>query len=173
VELIMSIEEEFSTPSKKIEIPDEGYILYQRKCWFEPHVMAVPAGARVYFPNDSDKVMHNLHSYTMPSDSNRPFNKGVPYGGTFSVTLKKTGLVKMTCDVHKWMQAWIVVKDNPYFTVTDENGNFRIEGIPPGRYKIQAWHEALGRRLNDAAIKANEDTGINFEFKKKKKKEAG
>lgn len=156
---------------KKIEAPAEGYNLGQRRCWFEPHVMAVPAGASVSFPNKIDKVMHNLHSYTMPSNSNRPFNKGVPFGGTFSVTLKKPGLVKMTCDVHKWMLAWIVVKNNPYYAVTDENGNFKIENIPAGTYNVQAWHEALGRRENvGVSVKANEDTKTDFELKKKKKR---
>ena len=156
---------------KKAEVPDGGYNLAQRRCWFEPHVMAVTAGTVVSFPNKVDKVMHNLHSYTMPSDSNRPFNKGVPFGGTFSVPLKKPGLVKMTCDVHKWMLAWIVVKDSPYFTITDENGNFKIENIPPGTYKVQAWQEALGRRVKkDITINANADTQVDFELKKKKKR---
>jgi plastocyanin len=156
---------------KKAEAPAEGYNLYQKGCWFEPHVMAVPAGASVSFPNKIDKVMHNLHSYTMPSDSNRPFNKGVPFGGTFSTTLKKPGLVKMTCDVHKWMLAWIVVKDSPYYAITDENGNFKIEDIPPGTYKVQAWQEALGRRIKkDITVNAMENTQVDFELKKKKKR---
>jgi len=156
---------------KKAEVPAEGYNLPQRKCWFEPHVMAVPAGATVSFPNNIDKVMHNLHSYTMPSDSNRPFNKGVPFEGTFSVTLKKPGLVKMTCDVHKWMLAWIVVKDSPYYAITDENGSFKIENIPPGTYTVQAWQEALGRRVKkDITINASGDTKVDFKLKKKKKR---
>lgn len=156
---------------KKAEAPAEGYNLFQKGCWFEPHVMAVPAGATVSFPNKLDKVMHNLHSYTMPSNSNRPFNKGVPFEGTFSTTLKKPGLVKMTCDVHKWMLAWIFVTDSPYNAVTDENGNFKIENIPPGTYKVQAWHEAFGRRVKkDITINANADTQVDFELKKKKKR---
>ncbi|MFQ5688448.1 MAG: carboxypeptidase regulatory-like domain-containing protein [Candidatus Scalindua sp.] len=156
---------------KKAEVPAEGYNLPQRKCWFEPHVMAVPAGATVSFPNNVDKVMHNLHSYTMPSNSNRPFNKGVPFKGTFSVPLKKPGLVKMTCDVHKWMLAWIVVKDSPYYAISDENGNYKIEDIPPGTYNVQAWHEALGRRENiGISVKANGDTKVDFQLKKKKKR---
>ena len=53
--------------------------------------------------------------------------------------------IKLTCDVHKWMGAWIIVRDNPYFALTGEDGTFEITEIPPGSYTMVIWHESLER----------------------------
>ena len=55
--------------------------------------------------------------------------------------IKKPGVVEVVCDAHTHMRAWIVVRENPYFAVTDDSGQFRIEEIPPGSYRVTAWHE--------------------------------
>lgn len=117
-------------------------ILDNTKCLFMPHVSAAMAGAPAKIRN-SDPVQHNAHGF----HSARPlFN--VPLfsrGRVVDVTtrLKQPGVVKVLCDVHTHMSAWIVVHDSPYFAVTDETGMFKIDGIPPGKYTVTMWHEGF------------------------------
>ena len=128
---------------EKLAVPAENPSFPQANCQFTNHVMVVPTGSTVEFPNKSDKVMHNLHSY---SRANRPFNKGVPFGGVITNKFSKPETVKVTCDVHKWMTAYLIVQDDPYYCITDDDGNYKIENVPAGTYKMVAWQEALGKQ---------------------------
>ena len=110
------------------------------KCLFVPHVSAVMAGAKVRIKN-TDPILHNTHGYL---DRLTVFNIALPTKDqVVDVTqrIKKPGVVEVVCDAHTHMRAWIVVRDNPYFAVTDDTGKFRIDEIPPGRYRATAWHE--------------------------------
>lgn len=146
---------------KKIEAVTAA--LDQKECLFIPHVLAVPVGSSVDLLN-SDNVMHNLHSWSI---RNAAFNEGVSGGGILTKKFDFAEVVKITCDVHKWMSAFIVVKPNPYFAITDENGNFKIENVPAGKYKIEAWQEKLGKKTVDVAVNAKEDTVVDFVYTKK------
>lgn len=110
------------------------------KCLFVPHVSAVMAGAKVRIRN-SDPLLHNTHGFL---DRLTVFNIALPTKDQvvdITQRIKKPGVVEVVCDAHTHMRAWIVVRDNPYFAVTDEHGQFRIDEIPPGRYRVTAWHE--------------------------------
>ena len=110
------------------------------KCLFVPHVSAVMAGAKVRIRN-SDPILHNTHGFI---DRLTVFNIALPTKDqAVDVTqrIKKPGVVEVLCDAHTHMRAWIVVRDNPYFAVSDDDGRFRIDEIPPGRYRVTAWHE--------------------------------
>ncbi|MCE7910963.1 MAG: hypothetical protein DCC43_04225 [Candidatus Brocadia sp.] len=137
--------------------------LDQKECLFMPHVLAVSTGASVDLLN-SDNVMHNLHSWSI---KNPGFNEGVSGGGKMTKKFDLPEVVKITCDVHKWMSSFIVVKANPYFAVTDENGRFRIENVPAGSYKIEAWQEKLGKKTADVTVKSNEEAAVDFVYAKK------
>lgn len=137
--------------------------LDQKECLFMPHVVAVSAGASVDLLN-SDNVMHNLHSWSI---KNPGFNEGVSGGGKMTKKFDLPEVVKITCDVHKWMSSFIVVKANPYFAVTDENGRFKIENVPAGSYKIEAWQEKLGKRTAEVNVKSNEEAVVDFVYAKK------
>ena len=150
-------------------LPAANPVYEQSKCDFTQHVMVVPTGSTVDFPNKNDKVMHNLHSYSM---KNRPFNKGVPFGGVISNQFTKPEIVKITCDVHKWMTGYVIVHDNPYYCVTDGNGNFKIENVPAGTYKIEAWQESLGKQKADVIVPADGEVTVNFEFTPKKERKS-
>ena len=76
-------------------------------------------------------------------------------------------IVKITCDVHKWMSSFVVVKANPYFAVTNETGQFKIENVPAGTYKIEAWQEKLGKKTSDVTIKSKEEVVVDFVLAKK------
>ncbi|HQU31484.1 MAG: carboxypeptidase regulatory-like domain-containing protein [Planctomycetia bacterium] len=137
--------------------------LDQKECLFIPHVLAVSVGTNVDLLN-SDNVMHNLHSWSI---KNPGFNEGVSGGGKMTKKFDLPEIIKITCDVHKWMSSFIVVKANPYFAVTDENGRFKIENVPAGSYKIEAWQEKLGKKTVDVTVKSKEETTVDFVYTKK------
>jgi plastocyanin len=110
------------------------------KCLFVPHVSAVMAGAKVRIRN-SDPILHNTHGFL---DRLTVFNIALPTKDQvvdITQRIKKPGVVEVVCDAHTHMRAWIVVRDNPYVAVSDDSGQFRIDEIPPGRYRVTAWHE--------------------------------
>ncbi len=69
------------------------------------------------------------------------------------------------CDVHGWMNAYAGVLDHPYFAVTGEDGTFEIKNLPPGTYKLTAWHEKLGTQTADITLAAKDEKENNFTFK--------
>ena len=120
----------------KLEIDQKG-------CQFNPHVQIVPVGVRLTMLNN-DRVNHNVHIF---SSVNKPVNKQqtknrrkMPLAGV----KKAEGPVSVKCDIHGWMSAWIAYVPHPYFAVTNEMGEFTLENVPPGTYKLGYWHEACG-----------------------------
>jgi plastocyanin len=106
---------------------------------FLPHVVAVPVGGSVEFTN-TDPFLHNVFS----TSTAKRFDLGMfGQGQSRTVTFDTAGVVEVRCNVHPKMQAYVVVRDNDYFAIPDEQGNFQITGIPRGRYKLVAWHPTL------------------------------
>ena len=112
----------------------------QLHCRFEPHVMVVPTGVDITFKN-SDPFMHNVHFYCV---KNKAENFGIPENGSKAVTLKSDEKIRIKCDVHTWMDSWMIATSNPYHALTGADGSFSIEGVPEGKYEIRFWHESLG-----------------------------
>src|SRR3970040_1946821 len=98
---------------------------------------------------------------------NPAFNEGVSGGGKMTEKFDLSGIAKNTCDVHKWMRFFIVNKANPYFSVTNKNGQFKIENVPAGTYKIEAWQEKLGKKAGDVTVKSKEEVWVDFVLTKK------
>jgi len=136
-------------PGDKPEAPKEPVELDQKMCHFEPHVRVIPAGGKVVFLN-SDGVSHNIHTYATKNDS---FNKTVAPGSKEECTLAKGDKVQVKCDIHDWMSAWVYVAETPHFAVTKEDGSFEIGGLKPGKYKVEVWHEKLGKAKGEATVK--------------------
>jgi plastocyanin len=136
--------------------------LDQHGCQFRPHVIAIEPGKLEV--RNSDGILHNLHTY---SEANPTINKAQPkFKKVMDVSFEKPDIVKVTCDVHSWMQGWVVVLPNPYFGVTDTSGVTRIEGVPPGPHTVEVWHEALGKRTKDVTVKSGETTSVVLAFPK-------
>jgi hypothetical protein len=74
--------------------------------------------------------------------------------------LKKPGLVRVECDSHGWMLAWIYVADNPYYAVTDKEGKFTIANVPPGNYTMVIWQEHTGSKEVPVTVKARETVTV-------------
>jgi len=114
-------------------------IVDNRNCVFVGHVTAVVPGDRVRVRN-SDPILHNTHGFLgQPT----VFNLALPTKGQMidiTKRLQKPGVVRVLCDAHPHMFAWMIVHDSPYVTVTDASGAFRIGDVPPGTYKVTMWH---------------------------------
>jgi plastocyanin len=113
---------------------------------FEPHVLGVEAGERVSFPN-LDPVYHNVFSLSGPNS----FDLGLYRRGAVpSVQFHTPGLVRIYCNIHPDMAAYVVVLDGAAFAVTGADGSFRIPGVPPGHHPVKVWNERGGEL--DAAL---------------------
>lgn len=147
------------------DAPAEHGVLDQLNLTFVPHVIAVQKGTTIDFPN-SDSVRHNVFT---PPDCCRQFNLGTyDVGVVKSVTFEETCDVPILCNVHAEMSGFVVVLDNPYFTVTEKDGVYKIENIPPGTYKLAAWHEKLQTVVKDVTIEPGKTVNIDFQLKKRK-----
>ena len=133
------------------------YEIDQKGCQFDPHVRLLPVGQRLTMLNP-DKIMHNVHIF---SKKNPAYNKSQP-GSRRKMPVKAVkkaeGPVAVKCDVHGWMKAWIAYIPHPYFAVSDENGKYTLENVPPGTYKLGYWHEACGTN-NEAPVSVTVDAG--------------
>ena len=144
---------------KKIEV--KKVQLDQNGCQYHPHVLAFPAGTTVEVLNP-DGILHNIHSY---SKVNSPFNMAQPkFKKTLEVKIDKPEAIEIKCDVHGWMQGWLVATDNPYVAVTDDSGNFKLTDVPAGTYTVEVWQEKLGKSTQKVTVKAKEDAKANFEL---------
>jgi plastocyanin len=130
-------------PLPKVEMDQKG-------CVFVPRVVVVPVGGTVDFLN-SDRLLHNLHS---KSKDNATFNRTQPHGRTIPVTFNKPEIVTITCDLHSWMRSWVVVAEHPFYAVTDPTGAFRIQNVPPGKYRLRMWQETLGSASREVVVGA-------------------
>ena len=144
---------------KKIEI--KKVTLDQQGCEYHPHVLAFPAGSTVEVLNP-DGILHNIHSY---SKVNSPFNQAQPkFKKTLDVKIDKPEVIQVKCDVHGWMEGWLVATDNPYFAVTDASGSFKLTDVPAGNYTVEVWQEKLGKSSQKVTVKPKEDAKVNFEL---------
>ncbi len=145
--------------------PEEHGIIDQFNLTFVPHVLAVQKGTKIDFPN-SDSVRHNVFS---PPDCCKQFNLGTyDVGVVKMVEFDETCEVPLLCNVHAEMSAFVVVLDNPYFSVTGKDGVFTIENVPPGTYKLNAWHEKLKTVSKEVTVEAGKTTSVDFQLKKRK-----
>jgi hypothetical protein len=112
--------------------------LDQKGCMYDPYVLGVVTGQKFKIKN-SDPELHNVHA---TPKVNKEFNFGQPIKDQVSERSfdQAEVLVRMKCDVHPWMFAYIGVVDHPYFAISDKDGNFKISGVPDGKYTIVAYH---------------------------------
>ncbi len=138
--------------------------LDQVHCEFVPHVQALSTGSTLVITS-SDAVLHNTHAFN--EDKTTAFNIAVPIPGSeVKKKLEKPGILKLRCDAgHTWMSGYIVVLDEP-FAITDANGNFSIENLPPGKYEAEVWQEWLGRSKQTVEVKEGSNE-TNFVLKEK------
>ena len=137
---------------KDFEGKADPHVLSQDGCVFSPHVQIMPVGARLSIKNN-DTVLHNVHAFL---DEKTVFNIAMPLQGqVIRKKIKIPGIMRVQCDAgHVWMSAHVVVAEHPYMAVTDTQGRYQIDGIPPGKYEVEIWHEGwdIEEKLSDGTI---------------------
>ena len=150
-------------------------VIDQNGCMYSPHVQGIMAGQELLIKN-SDATMHNIHG--LPK-INPEFNFSMPkVVKEKAIKIEKVeNFIKIKCDVHPWMNAYISVFDHPFFAVTDDTGSFKIDSIPPGTYEVIAWQEKFKDKktkewntLNASVTIGEGDTTHNFTFIREAKK---
>jgi plastocyanin len=131
------------------------------KCRFSPHVQAASVGQFVLLKN-SDPILHTVHA--LFTNEQPQFNVGLYPGRVSRKPLVAAGLVKIRCEVHPWMAAYIVVTEHPYYAVSDLYGEYEITDVPPGVYQLKIWHETLGTQEKRIEIKSGVAQKVDFTF---------
>jgi plastocyanin len=132
----------------------------QKECVFTPRVVIVPAGGKIDFLN-SDRLLHNLHA---APTANPSFNRTQPKGRTITISFSHPEIIRMKCDLHSWMKAWVVVADHPFYTLSNGAGAFELRGVPPGRYTLKVWQERLGTISKDVVVGDPDPTTVTLEM---------
>jgi hypothetical protein len=159
-------------PAKKMPVPEgarktKPAVLDQPLCMFVPHALVLEEGQKLIVKNSAE-VAHNVHYIGYPL-KNPGGNKLIPKGQKIVIDdlQADTHPIKVTCDIHGWMSAWIRVFDHPYYALTDADGKFTIKNAPAGAYRLMIWHPSVGwrggakgRNGMEITIKANGDTDV-------------
>ena len=133
-------------------------VLDQRDERFVPHVLAVTTGTVVDFPN-SDRIFHNVFSLS----KTRPFDLGrYAAGRSKAVTFDRPGIVRVFCDIHSHMNAFILVFNHPFFALTDTDGRYRIDNVPPGTYNLVAWNEGVSSGPQAVVVPEGGEAELDF-----------
>jgi hypothetical protein len=122
--------------------PAEPVVVEQVDCMYSPRVRGAVQGQSLSVRN-LDRTLHNVHTYR---DGETWFNRAHPNAGDDIVRElpDEPKIVKLTCDVHPWMRAFVVVSPHPFFAVTGPDGAFTIDRVPAGSYPVEAWHPHYG-----------------------------
>lgn len=145
---------------KKLKGKSKEVHLDQKNCRYEPHVIAMKKETSLFITS-SDPINHNIHTYSFEND---PINMMfVPNQDAYEHEMDEPEIVKVECDLHSWMTAWIVVAENAYFSVTSKQGGYKIGDVPPGKYKLTAWHESLGSVEKEVTV-TEQGVTVDFDF---------
>ena len=153
---VVYLEGSFDKPAK---LPTKE--VAQKDLAFVPALLAVQAGTKVEFPNLEKDTYHNIFSYSPAKRFDlgryRPDEKPVP-----SQVFDVPGLVTLRCDIHEHMRGLILVLATPHFTTTDDNGRFRLSGLPPGHYTLKAWVDSRTTREHSVDLKSGSTLHVDF-----------
>jgi hypothetical protein len=142
---------------KTFEPPKDPAMIDQKGCIYAPHMVGIVTGQLLNFHN-ADPLLHNVHPIPF---ANKERNLGQVQGAVSGVKFTQAEVpIKVKCDIHPWMAAYVCVVDHPYFAVTDAAGKFEIKGLPSGTYTLGVWHESL--KFADQQISVKADQKLDF-----------
>jgi hypothetical protein len=135
----------------------------QQACVYRPRVQGAVVGQPMEIRN-VDPTLHNVHAY---AGTKGLFNVAQPPGTPALVRPSPAGPepVRLRCDIHRWMVAWVVYGDSPFVAVTDRDGGFRLDGVPPGAWELEVWHETLGPRTVPVVVKDDQRLRVPVELR--------
>lgn len=143
--------------------PKDPVVMDQSGCIYRPRVQAALVGQQLLVKN-SDGTYHNVHTYrgrktltnlSQPAGS-PPLEQPVP---------PDSDVIKFKCDVHPWMTGFVVFSKNPFFQVTRDGGAFELKGVPPGTWKVEAWHEKLGTQTAEVKVEEGKTAELTLTYK--------
>jgi hypothetical protein len=148
---------------KTFAVPVQPVVIDQRGCWFRPHVLGIQTGQVLQVVN-SDPVTHNIHPQaTVNREWNHSQGPGdTPLNRKFS---KQEIMIRIKCNIHGWMHAFLGVVEHPYFAVTSDDGSFTIENVPPGTYSLAVWQEKLGTQSQQIVVAPHGTTEVDLVYK--------
>jgi len=138
--------------------------LVNEHCMFNPRMQGANIGQQIKI-SSNDPVLHSTHPQNASTNATI-YNIALPFKG-FSVTKPLPAipeLIKVKCDAHDWMHAWIWELDNPYFATTGDDGHFTIKDVPPGTYTLVAWHEAAGEKPTSVTVSAGKTVSVAIQL---------
>jgi len=151
-----------SAPRGAFEQTTPGHaVMDQRDETFVPHVLAITVGTTVDFRNN-DRIFHNVFSLSRV----KPFDLGrYAAGRSKPVRFDAPGIVRVFCEIHSHMNAFILVFSHPFFAVTDDDGNYRIDNVPPGTYGVIAWNEGTASDPRPVTVADGAVTELDFSLR--------
>lgn len=147
----------FPAPEKRVVVDQKGLV-------FIPHIVAIQQGTTVEFLN-SDTVAHNVFWTGVSGNKKLGHNMGTwPKGQKKPFKFDQPGVAPLLCNVHPEMSAYIVIAPTPYFAESDTSGNFKLSGVPDGKYTVTAWHE--GTKVQSKPVSVAGETSVDFALTK-------
>ena len=152
-------------------VPTAPVSIDQHGCIYAPRIVGARVGQMLQIRN-SDQLLHNVHGMSARDNG---FNIGQPLAGMVQQFRLKDEeiMLRLKCDVHSWMTAFVGVVSHPYFAVSHDAGAFEIDNVPAGTYTIQAWHEQFGPLKQTVRVKAGAPTTVDFSYTGSEKAAAG
>jgi plastocyanin len=134
----------------------------QKDCMYTPRMTMAVVGQKITAKN-GDPVLHNVHTYL---GSATVFNKGMPNEKTppIEYVAKEEGMMRWKCDVHPWMRGYIGISKHGFQAVTKDDGAFKIEGLAPGKYTVESWHEKYGTKTQEVTVEAGKPAKATFKY---------
>ncbi len=142
------------------------FLLTHTHCLLSPRTQAALVGGTLNLRND-DPLGHRARflRYQNPEPLKLVSHTGDGQVVPVEDVLTQPGLLEVRCDLHPWTRAWIAVFDHPYFMVTERNGAFSLDSVPPGRYRVAAWHERFGSTEDSVTVPTNGKAELTLTFK--------
>ena len=146
-------------------VPTQPVEIDQKACLYVPRVVGARVGQTLLVKN-SDNWLHNVHT---DSAKRNAINQSTPQAGmSVKLVLKDEEMLRVGCDVHRWMTAWVGIVSHPYFAVSeDKGGTFTIANVPAGHRTVTAWHEAFGTLTKAVDVKDGQTVTVDFVYVQK------
>ncbi|MBI3183436.1 MAG: carboxypeptidase regulatory-like domain-containing protein [Myxococcales bacterium] len=144
--------------------PAEAAVINQKDCMYDPRVQGAVEGQKVQIKN-SDGTLHNVHAY---AGQKTLFNQAQPPKAKDIEKDLKGDVIRLKCDVHPWMTAYVLLSKHQFFATTGADGKFEIKDVPAGTYTVEAWHEKLGSQTAEVKVEDGKAADPKLAFGDKK-----
>ena len=133
----------------------------QKNCTYLPHVVLMQVGDVSI--TSQDPIPHSVHTR---AQHNRDYNESMSsLQSDISLRFSRPDVISVRCDLHGWMQAYVVVAKNPYYAISENGGRFKLDGVPTGHYHLKVWSESLGESEQQIVVEAGKSTRADFTLK--------